>query len=610
MYQAFDVIGGSSGSAERVARLRAAFDALSIDGFIVPRADEHQGEYIPDSAARLGWITGFTGSAGVALILRDRAAIFVDGRYTVQVRAQVDTTLYDIESLVDTPLSEYLKERGARLRIGFDPWLHTIGEAKRLREAMVAAGGALVPLSSNPIDAIWADRPEPPKGRVWRHNERFAGRPAADKIAALQADLDKKDVSATVVTDPSSIAWVLNIRGSDVSHTPLPLSFAILPREGRPTLFIDPDKIRDAEVRTYLSGLCQLEAPAAFAGAVEEVAKNARILLDPALAAEQLREIVEGAGGAVVEGPDPARLPRAIKNETEIAGSRLAHQRDGAAMVDFLYWLDLQAPGSITEIGAVEALENARRASGEAAQMPLRDISFDTISGAGPNGAIVHYRVNRSTDRTLQAGELFLIDSGAQYEDGTTDITRTVAIGEPTAEMREKFTLVLKGMIALSLARFPKGTRGMDIDVLARIALWKAGCDYAHGTGHGIGSFLAVHEGPQSISKRGVTELEAGMIISNEPGYYREGAFGIRIENLILVKDREPVAGGDLPMHGFETLTLAPIDRRLIEVRLLTEEERGWLDAYHAWVRETLSPLLRPEVAEWLAGVTTPLERA
>ncbi|MEF2073731.1 aminopeptidase P family protein [Consotaella aegiceratis] len=607
MFQTFDDPAGSAASGERVARLRESFEALAIDGFIVPRADEHQGEYIPDSAARLAWLTGFTGSAGVALVLKDSAVIFTDGRYTVQVRTQVDGDVFEIESSVTTPLSDYLRQQTEGLRIGFDPWLHTIAEAKRLSEALAETEGRLVPVADNPLDAIWTDRSAPPRGRIWRHPDRFAGRPAADKLEALRSDLAKKGAAATVMTDPSSIAWTFNIRGSDVPHTPLPLSFAILPANGQPSLFVDPAKLDD-EVRAYLSGLCSLDDPAGFEAAVADLARGRKVLLDPALTAERLRAVVEEAGGTVVEGADPARLPRAIKNEAEIAGSRAAHRRDGAAVTEFLFWLDTQAPGSITEIVAAEKLERLRDKAGEATQMPLRDVSFDTISGAGPNGAIVHYRVTRQTDRPLQAGELYLVDSGAQYEDGTTDITRTVVIGgEPSADMREKFTLVLKGVIALSIARFPKGTRGMDLDPIVRIALWKAGCDFAHGTGHGIGSYLAVHEGPQSISRRGTAEIEPNMIISNEPGYYREGAFGIRTENLILVKDATEIPGGDRPMMSFETLTLAPIDRRLILPELLSPEEIAWLDAYHATVREELAPLLDQATSAWLESVTAPL---
>ena len=606
MFQTFDVTANYAESAARVARLRAGFASASIDGFIVPRADEHQGEYIADSAARLGWLTGFTGSAGTALVLSDAAFIFVDGRYTLQVRDQVDTAVFEPVGSVETPLPAFLRERRAPLAIGFDPWLHTVGEVRALSEALEAAGGRLVPLASNPVDAIWTDRPAAPLGPVRLHPIRLAGEEAAAKLERLRTALGGDRIDLTVLTDPSSIAWTFNIRGSDVAHTPLPLGFAILPAEGRPSLFIDAAKLSD-EVAAVLHELAEIRPPADLLPALAELSQGRRVGLDSALAAERLRMTVEAAGGTVVAFADPARLPRARKNAAEIAGSRAAHRRDGAAVTAFLHWLSIQAPGSFTEIDAAERLERFRVETGEAAQMPLKDVSFDTIAGAGPNGAIIHYRVNRTTNRTVAAGELFLVDSGGQYEDGTTDITRTVAVGEPTAEMRQRFTLVLKGMIAITRLRFPKGTRGIDIDAFARVALWQAGCDYAHGTGHGVGAYLAVHEGPQSISRRGMAVLEAGMICSNEPGYYRQGAYGIRIENLVLVEEAAPVPGGDLPMHAFETLTLAPIDRALMDLSLMAPEDLAWLDAYHARVRDEIGPLLAPDAAAWLAETTKPL---
>ncbi len=603
MFQNFDQTADFSRSAERVRQLRAGFGKSGIDGFIVPRADEYQGEYIPPSAARLEWLTGFSGSAGVAAVLADRAVILVDGRYTLQVRSEVDPAVFEPLSSVETSLSDCLKAAASGKRIGYDPWLHTVSEIRTLTDAIEAAGGQLVALPANPIDRIWNDRPAPPKAGAVVHPERFAGRPAADKLADLAGRIGEAKADAALLTDPASIAWTFNIRGADVPHTPLMLAFAILRADRRPTLFVDPDKL-DAEIRAHLAALCDLEAPDDFEPALEREAAGRAIGLDPQLAAARFATIVEAAGGTLVDMPDPARLPRAIKNAGEIAGSRAAHRRDGAAVSSFLAWLDRQPPGSVSEIAAAERLEALRADYGERDGSPLKDISFDTIAGSGPNGAIVHYRVNRGSDRLLGEGELFLLDSGAQYEDGTTDITRTIPIGHPSAEMRTKFTLVLKGMIAIATARFPKGTRGVDLDPLARIALWKAGCDYAHGTGHGVGSYLAVHEGPQSISKRGMAVLEAGMILSNEPGYYREGAYGIRIENLILVEPASPIAAGDLPMHSFETLTLAPIDRRLIEPTLMNGEEIDWLDAYHAEVRRTLAPLMQAEDRGWLEAAT------
>ncbi|WP_182085229.1 aminopeptidase P family protein [Aureimonas sp. ME7] len=606
MFQSFDETSESGESASRVERLRASLAEVGVDGFLIPRADEHQGEYIAPSAARLAWATGFTGSAGMALVLPTSAAIFVDGRYTVQVRAQVDGGVFSYESSVDTPIGTYLREHAKGLRIGIDPWLHTLAEVASLREAMRDAGGELVSLKANPLDRVWQDRPLPPKGAVSAHPLEYVGRSGAEKLADIRAALTKAKADAVVLTDPSSIAWVFNIRGSDVPHTPLPLSFALIPAEGRASLFIDAEKLGE-DARGALRELADIAPPDALEGALAKLSDGARIMLDPALAAERLHEVVDGAGGTVVEKPDPARLPRARKNAVEIEGSRRAHIRDGAAVTAFLAWLDAQAPGTVDEIGAAEALEGFRIRFGEADGMPVRDLSFDSISAAGPHAALPHYRVNRQSNRVLGEGEVYLIDSGAQFSDGTTDITRTVAIGDVPDEVKHKFTLVLKGMIAITLARFPVGTRGVDLDPLARGALWQAGCDYAHGTGHGIGSYLAVHEGPQSISKRGMAVLEEGMIVSDEPGYYREGAFGIRIENLILVRPAEPIPGGDLPMHGFETLTFAPIDRRLILADLMSPEERRWLDAYHAEVREKIGPRLSAEDRSWLEAATRPL---
>ena len=602
MFQNFDDIADPSRSAERVARLRSGFEAAGIDGFLVPRADEHQGEYIPPSAARLEWLTGFSGSAGNAVVLADKAAILVDGRYTLQVRSQVDLAVFEPVSSVETSLAAYLKREAAGKRIGFDPWLHTVAEIKSLEKALHGVGGSLVALTGNPIDRLWNDRPAPPKGRALVQPDDLAGKPAAEKLKMMAEAIGEAKADAAILTDPSSIAWAFNIRGADVAHTPLMLAFAILREKGRPTLFVDPDKLDDA-TRAHLQALADLAEPEAFEAAVKAAAKNRRIGLDPQLGARRLGQLIEAAG-TLVPMPDPARLPRAIKNDGEIAGSKAAHRRDGAAIATFLAWLDRQAPGTVTEIAAAQKLEAVRAEFGRRDGQALRDISFDTIAGSGPNGAIVHYRVNRQSDRTLGEGELFLLDSGAQYGDGTTDITRTIPIGTPTDEMRQKFTLVLKGMIAIATARFPKGTRGVDLDPLARIALWKAGCDYAHGTGHGVGSFLAVHEGPQSISKRGMAVIEPGMILSNEPGYYREGAYGIRIENLILTTPPALIEGGDIEMLGFQTLTFAPIDRRLVEPAMLSPRETLWLDAYHHDVRDLLMPLIGDNDRDWLRDAT------
>ncbi|MEW6629985.1 MAG: aminopeptidase P family protein [Pseudomonadota bacterium] len=608
MFQTFDSAGDPAVGKPRVAMLRQWLAENGLDGFMVPRADEHQGEYVANRSARLKWLTGFSGSAGVALILRDRAFIFVDGRYTLQVRNEVDLSIFTVESLVDNPPASWIKDNlGKGARLGFDPWLHTIGEVKALKASAEQSGATLVPLDKNPIDIIWKDQPEPPRAPVELHPIGFAGELAKDKLARLAGAIEKDGATHAVLTDPSSIAWAFNIRGGDVPHTPLALGFAILAADGKHQLFMDQRKFSQ-QVAAYLTQLADLHEPNEFEPAIAGLAKaGARIALDPVLAAEKLRMLVEDNGGTVVSAPDPARIPRATKNQAEIAGSRAAHRRDGAAVAKLLCWLDRQKPGSLDEIDVVTKLEAVRRQTGEETQMPLRDVSFDTISGAGPNGAIMHYRVSRATSRKLQSGELFLLDSGAQYQDGTTDITRTVPVGQPTDEMRERFTLVLKGMIGISTLRFPAGTRGSEIDAVARMALWKHGCDFAHGTGHGVGSYLAVHEGPQRIARTGTEKLLAGMMLSNEPGYYKEGAYGIRIENLILVTPAEQIEGGDIAMHGFETLTLAPIDKRLIRTDLLTRDELHWLDRYHAWVLAEIGPMVDGETLAWLEKATAPL---
>lgn len=607
MFQSFEVVSNPATGAPRVAKLRAELESLGLDGFLVPRADEHQGEYVPPRAQRLAWLTGFTGSAGVVLVLRKQAHLFVDGRYTLQAAEQTDPAVFTVESLVETPPPVWLRNSGRKLTIGFDPWLHTIAETKALREALEANGGTLVAVGHNLVDLVWENQPAPPLEAVTIQPEKYAGKLASDKLKELAEAVEKAKADATVLTDPSSIAWAFNIRGNDVSNTPLPLSFAIIPVSGEPLLFIDKRKL-PIETEAYLTQLSTLRPPSALEADVASLgAQGKAVMLDPALAAEKLRLVVEAAGGRIVEGTDPARLPRALKNAAELAGARKAHERDGIAMVSFLAWVDAQAPGTIDEIDAAKKLEETRRSVAEGFQMPLENLSFDSISGAGPNGAFAHYRVNTQSNRKLQDGELYLIDSGGQYRDGTTDITRTLPVGKPTDDMKRKFTLVLKGVIAITTARFPKGTRGMDIDVLARIALWKQGYDYGHGTGHGVGSFLSVHEGPQSISKRGTHELLPGMILSNEPGYYKPGGYGIRTENLLIVTEPVVPDGGDIPMMGFETITFCPIDRRLIDTSLLIREELVWLDSYHAQVREVLLPHTVAADRDWLIKATEPL---
>jgi Xaa-Pro aminopeptidase len=529
--------------------------------------------------------------------------MFVDGRYLLQVRDQIDISLFAVEHLIENPPDKWLEAnlpKGARF--GYDPWLHTADGAERLAKAASAAGATLAPVDSNPIDSVWTDRPPPPLGPVTVHDLKFAGEPAAEKLARVQAEVAKLKTDALVVSDPHNIAWTFNVRGSDVSHTPLPLAFATVPKEGRASLYIDGRKLSN-EVRDYLEALADVREPGAFEADLKALgATKAAVRIDSATAADALMRTISDAGGAVTRAADPVTVMKAEKNATEIAGTRAAHARDGAAVANFLAWFDREAPGGkLTEIDAVAALETFRRNTGL-----LKELSFPTISGAGPNGAIVHYRVTKATNRKIDSGELFLVDSGAQYQDGTTDITRTISVGAPTREMRERFTRVLKGHIAIARAVFPDGTTGAQLDPFARQFLWNAGIDFDHGTGHGVGSYLSVHEGPARISRLGTAPLKRGMILSNEPGYYKTGAYGIRIENLVLVAEAT-VEGAEKPMNAFETLTFAPIDARLIEPALMTPDESAWLDAYHARVAEKLMPLVDAETRPWLDAATRPL---
>jgi Xaa-Pro aminopeptidase len=600
-FQSFDDSHERAAAPARVAALRAELKRRGLDGFVVPRADRQQNEYLPASEARLAWLTGFTGSAGTAVVLAERAALFVDGRYTVQAAAQAEQTIFSIEHLVDNPPQQWLEQNlknGARL--GYDPWLHTAENAEKLRQACATAGAELVAVGDNPIDALWTDRPAPPVSPVTLRDIKFAGESAADKLKRIRGELMKLRADALVVSDPQNVAWAFNIRGADVAHIPLALAFAVVPREGRPALYIDPAKL-DNKVRHALEEIAAVRAPDDLARDLAQL-KDKTVRLDSASAADALTRLVADVGGKPVGGADPIALMKAVKNHAEIAGSRAAHKRDGVAMARFLAWLEREAPtGVVTEIDAVEALESFRRDSGL-----LKDISFPTIAGSGPNGAIVHYQVTRTSNRTIGKNELFLIDSGAQYEDGTTDITRTVVVGIPSEEMRDRFTRVLKGHIAIATAVFPENTSGAQLDPLARTALWQAGLDFDHGTGHGVGSYLSVHEGPR-ISKLGTVALRRGMILSNEPGYYKTAAYGIRIENLVLVIAAPEPVGAEKPVNTFETLTLAPIDRRLIDTRMLTAKERNWIDSYHARVQEVLSPLLDAPTHAWLGAATRPL---
>lgn len=602
-FQTFRDEGDKTQSAARLKALRAELQRRELDGFIFSRADEHQNEYVPPAEERVAWLTGFTGSAAIVVVLADKAALFTDGRYTLQARDQIDGTLFSIEHMIEKPATKWLADNlptGAAL--GYDPWRTTADGVERLEKAAKEAGSRLVAVRENPVDAVWRERPAPPLTPVVLHDTKFAGEDAQQKIARIRDVLAKDKIGIAVLSDPASVAWTFNIRGADVAHTPLPLSWALLPREGEPQLFIDGRKLSN-EVRDALSKLAEVREPRELEVELHEAARGKSVRLDSATAPARLTEIVQQAGGSISKGADPVTNLKAVKNETEIAGMRAAHLRDGAALARFLAWLEREAPGGgISEIDAVAALESFRRDTGK-----LKEISFPTISGAGPNGAIVHYRVTEATNRKLQPGELFLVDSGAQYEDGTTDVTRTVAIGEPGEEMRERFTLVLKGHIAIARAVFPEGTSGAQLDPFARRALWEAGLDFDHGTGHGVGSYLSVHEGPARISKLGAAPLQAGMILSNEPGYYKAGAYGIRIENLLLVERRKP--GIEKPLLGFETLTFAPIDLRLVEPKLLTPEEIAWLDDYHAMVRKKIAPQLDAADRHWFEQATRPLPR-
>jgi len=584
----------------RLSALREELRSRKLDGFVVPLTDEHMSEYVGAYAQRLAWLTGFEGSAGTAVVLPGEAAIFVDGRYTLQVRDQVDGRLWSYESVPATSVAAWLRDHaGAGARIGYDPWLHSSGWVKSVKAALAHHDGALVPLADNPVDSVWQDRPLPSQERLVVHPEHYAGRSSAEKRAEVAEWLKARRADAVVLSALDSIAWLFNIRGRDVSRTPVALAFAVVHQNGEADLYVDPEKV-DADVRAHLGNAVRLHPRDAFAIGLDDLAGKA-VAVDPATAVAAISDRLKKAGATIVEARDPVVLPKAIKNQVEIAGSRAAHLRDGAALSQFLHWLSVEAPaGRVTEMDAADRLEAFRKETGL-----LRDLSFDTISGAGPNGAIVHYRVSQKTNRPIEDGQLYLVDSGAQYLDGTTDVTRTVAIGQPDAEMCDRFTRVLKGHIAIARAIFPKGTRGGQLDVLARQYLWSAGLDYAHGTGHGVGSYLSVHEGPQRIATFGGGDepLATGMILSNEPGYYKTGSYGIRIENLVLVREIA-VEGAEREMLGFETLTLAPIDLSLVDPSMLDAGEKKWLNDYHARVASALSPLVDDATMAWLQQAT------
>lgn len=601
MFQTYDSHSDPAAHGPRLAALRAELASRRLDGFIVPRADAHQGEYVAARDARLAWLTGFTGSAGFAIVTGDRAGVFIDGRYRVQVKAEIDAAHFIPVPWPEVRPSAWLAEalpQGGR--VGYDPWLHTRREIREMEKGLAGSGVALIAAETNPIDAVWTDQPPAPAGAVRLWPDAVAGETAAEKRERIAAALRAAEQRAAVLTLPDSLSWLLNIRGADVPKNPVVQGFAIIEDDARVAVFAEPAKF-GPEVRAALGNAVTILSPEALTPALTNLGGPVR--LDPATAPDQVFRLVESMGARIAEAPDPVILPKAAKNPAEIAGMRAAHLRDGAAVTELLCWLDRRAPRledePLTEIGVARKLEELRMARG------ILDISFDTISATGPHGAICHYRVSADSDLRILPGQVLLVDSGGQYPDGTTDITRTLPMGDPDPAVRLPYTRVLQGMIALSRAQFPRGVAGCHLDALARAPLWMEGLDYDHGTGHGVGAGLSVHEGPVRISRVSDIPLEPGMILSNEPGYYREGAFGIRIENLLVVHPAESPDGR--AMLGFETLTLAPIDRRLIDPALLSGDEVAWLDAYHARVRDQIGPLVDPEVRDWLNRATRPL---
>lgn len=604
MRQTYDETTDPSFGAKHLPRVRAKMAEQGLDGLLVPHEDEHQNEYLPAANDRLAWVTGFTGSAGAGVVMTDRAAVFADGRYTVQVRAQVDADQFEILDLVEGGVPAYLERAPKGAVIGYDPRLHSPDALATLRRAAAKAGAELKPVEANPVDLAWADeRPAQPAAPVVPQEDRYTGETSASKRARIGGAVAKAGADATVLTAPASIAWLFNIRGGDVIRTPLPLGQAVVGKDGTARLFLDPRKVTN-ELPVWLGDQVTLEAPDALEGALDALSGQ-KVLVDPGQSSAWYFDRLEAAGATVVRGMDPCTLPRATKNAVEIEGSRQAHIRDGAALSRFLHWVDTVAQETLpSEREVAEALERFREETGA-----LKDLSFDTIAGAGPNGALPHYKPVTRTIRRIEKGSLLLVDGGGQYLDGTTDVTRTMAVGEPSADQRRMFTLVLKGHIAMAVVRFPAGTTGHQLDALARLPLWMQGFDYDHGTGHGVGSYLGVHEGPQRIAKAVNSQpLLTGMILSNEPGYYREGHWGIRIETLQVVTPAEAIPGGERPMHGFEQLTFAPLDRKLIDVDLLTSAERAYVDAYHAETWAKVGPLMDGAAKAWLETACAPLK--
>lgn len=603
MRQTFDIKGGPQDGRAHLPLVREQLSTQGLDGLYVPHDDEYQNEYLPDANERLAWVSGFTGSFGSAFVFTDRAVIFADGRYTLQVADQTDPDLWEVQAVPEPGPFGWLKSQDMTgKRIGYDPKLMSPNDVAAMGTAAKAAGAELVSVANNPIDLAWADRPDQPAALVVPHEVKFAGVAHDEKRVQIGHDLKAEKLDAAVITSPASIAWAFNIRGGDVSCTPLPLGRAILFADGSADLFLDEVKVSDA-LRQHLGNSVTLRPLADLEKGLADL-KGKTVSVDPDAASAWFFDQLEQAGATPVRQRDPVALPKACKNDAELAGSAAAHLRDGVALTRFLHWLDTDAQsGEITEIDAAIKLEEFRENLGG-----LNDLSFPTISGAGPNGALPHYRVSTASNRKLERGSLYLVDSGGQYLDGTTDVTRTVPIGDPSADMRRHYTLVLKGHISLAMVRFPKGTTGTHLDILARHALWQAGLDYQHGTGHGVGVYLGVHEGPQRIAKAwNSVPLETGMIVSNEPGYYRAGQYGIRIENLQYVTPPAAIEGGELDMYGFECLTFAPLARDLIDLAHLTKDERDWVDAYHAQVYELLSDRLDGPVKDWLRATCMPL---
>jgi Xaa-Pro aminopeptidase len=601
-FQSFTTSADGSQGAARVRDLRALLKQRGLDGYLIARADEHQNEYLPASEERLAWLSGFTGSAGFGIVLMNKAAIFSDGRYTEQLARQIDQTVFAPLSSIEHPPVEWLALNARKnARIGYDPRRHTTDGLQRFKLSAEKAGYDLVASEPNPVDALWTERPAAPCTAVTLHPIRYCGQSTKSKLAEIQRALQDQKQDALLITDPTGIAWLFNVRGGDVTHMPLPIGTAIVPDKGRPQLFMDGKKLSNS-VRAKLEDRLDVLEPPMLDKALAALGKQkAQVRVDRDSTSVALVEILRAAGAVPDFGENPISLRKAVKNRVECEGARQAQIRDGAAMANFLCWLDAEVPkGKLTEIDAAVKLETLRIGT-----KALRDISFDTISAAGPNAALPHYRVNTETNRCLKQG-IFLIDSGGQYRDGTTDITRTIAIGKPGAEMMDRNTRVLKGMIAITNVVFPTGVSGAQIDSFARQFLWQAGLEFDHGTGHGVGSYLGVHEGPQRIAKLGTTPLKAGMILSNEPGYYKPGHYGIRIENLVLVEERV-IAGAERPMLGFETLTFCPIDRRLIKASLLTQEEKHWLNSYHAQVFKRIAPLVEKQTRAWLKTACAPL---